>query len=214
MPQSPLIEGEECHHISWRRNSPKLQSEHCDYIISRGQEFFILHIMYHFTISQKFCNRLSISSPLFIFDVTCPHFHPLQIPFLGERTLPPGWKDRTKKKSRSSETPQNRFTFWVLVSWRHAPSPSWWRPANNVNKVPVWIKPSTSRSLIVVLRTHLKYKKDHCCQKAALIPVLLGLLQTVAEVWQRLNFLSQICSRISWSVGRLVGWSVSRWWPC
>ena len=97
MPQSPLIKGDECQHISWRRNSPKLQCEHCDFVISRREEFFILHIMYHFTSSQEFCNRFSISSPLFLFDVTCPHFHRLQIPFLGERTLPPDWKDKTKK---------------------------------------------------------------------------------------------------------------------
>ena len=48
-------------------------------------------------------------------------------------------------------------------------------------------------------------EKNHCYQKAALIPVLLGLLQTVAKVWQSLDFSSQICSRISWSVSRLVG---------
>ena len=103
MPQSPLIKGEECQHISWRRNSPKLQCEHCDFIISRGQEFFLLHTMYHFTSSQEFCNRFSISSPLFLFEFTCPHFHQLQIPFLGERTLPPDWKDKTK---------QNAQKFW------------------------------------------------------------------------------------------------------
>ena len=76
-----------------------------------------------------------------------------------------------------------------------------------MNKVPVWIKPSTSRSLIVVLRTHLKYRKNHWCQKVALIPVLLGLLQRVAEVWQRLNF--QVRSALR-SAGRLVGQSVGQ----
>ena len=171
MPQSPLIKGEECQHISWRRNSPKLQCEHCDFVISRREEFFILHIMYHFTSSQEFCNRFSISSPLFLFDVTCPHFHRLQIPFLGERTLPPDWKDKTKKKSTEVLKPRKKkFTSWVLMSERNAPSPSRWQPANNMKKIPVWIKPSTSRSLIVVLRTHLNIKKITVAQKLHWFP--------------------------------------------